>query len=279
VTGASGVFDLRDGFAGEVNPSHATPAFDTMLEALADAGGGVLYVPPGDWIVSAPVAIVTPGTRLLGAGMRASYIRARAEAPFHTVEVTAGDVSIERVTVVGILDALDDLDPGYHAIRFGAESADWVQIRDVVVEDAHGYGIGLQRASYSYVVIENVVINRTGSDGIDFKNSENDGTRCFLRHMRVERSAVLATQDAGIDVRGNLRIQSVDVLEVGPDRSGVRFRPGDADMPNGLGGDWSSLEGYYITATDSTSHPVDIVAEEGVTVAVGSVEVVDRGTR
>lgn len=267
-----GAIDLRDAFDGPVEPLEATPAFGRALDAIADAGGGVLYVPPGTWVVDEPITVTQARTAILGAGMRASVISPRPGVAIHTVDVSAPAVTIERLTIRGVLESTPGLDQGYHAIRFGDVDADWVEIRDVVVEDARGYGIGFQKASYRDVVLENVSVHGSGADGIDFKNDEDDGGRCFLRHVTVERSGLLETDKAGIDVRGVIRLAGIEVLGVRAGNTGVRFREGEAGAVNGIGGYWSSMEGFYVEVSDDGAVGVAGTDLTGVQAAVGSVE-------
>jgi len=263
-------FDLRDGFAGAVDPERASPAFANRLAAIADAGEGVLVVPPGRWVVDEEVRLTTRGSSLQGAGMRASVIEVQAGARTHGVVVEAGGVTIERLTVLGNRESLDD-DDGFHGIRAGSDDADWLHIRDVCVEQAPAYGIGLQRASYEFVLIENVSIRECGRDGIDFKNVHDVGSRCFLKNVTVERHGLREANTAGIDIRGNVRMQNIEVIAVGEGRSGVRFRSGERGSQNGLGGDWSGLVNYFVTTAGRGARGVDNGDLTGVRVGNGNV--------
>jgi hypothetical protein len=263
--------DLRDAAGnGRADPTHATPLFRRALATVAAHGGGTIYVPPGEWVVDEAVRIATPGTTLRGAGVRASRIRVRDKVLSHGIAVEASSVIVERLTVVGNRKTVSK-PPGHHGIRLGGDQADWIVLRDLAVEDAQAYGIGLEKGSFESIVIENVSVSRSGADGIDFKNSENTGTRCFLRNITVEESGMGSAGKAGIDVRGRVRLQNIDVLAVGPGQAGVRFRDSSKTGRNGVGGLWSSVGNFFITKSHRAGEAIQNPDQQGVSIGNGTV--------
>jgi hypothetical protein len=269
--GADPAVDLRDAAGGgAVDPAHATPLFRRALATLAAQGGGLLYVPPGEWVVDEAVRIATPGTTVRGAGVRASRVRVRNRVLAHGIVIETTGVVVERLTVVGNRASVP-VTPGHHGIRVGGDQADWIVLRDLAVEDAQAYGIGLQKGSFESIVIENVSVSGSGADGIDFKNTTDTGTRCFLRNVTVERSGLTTPAKSGIDVRGRVRLQNIDVLAVGAGQAGVRFRDTDKNGNNGVGGLWSSVGNFYITKSHRAGVGIQNPNQRGVSIGNGTV--------
>jgi hypothetical protein len=202
--------------------------------------------------------------------MRASQIRVRAGVQSHGVVVEANGVVVERLTVIGNRDSVPTT-PGHHCIRVGGDDADWLVLRNLAVEDAQAYGIGLEKGSFESVVLENVSVKGSGADGIDFKNTANSGTRCFLRNVTVEKSGMTTAGKSGIDVRGRVQLQNIDVLEVSSGQAGIRFRDTDRNGRNGIGGLWSSVHNFYITKSRLAGIGIQNPQQKGVAIGNGNV--------
>jgi hypothetical protein len=273
------MFDIRAYGPAPPNPltpahtsAQITQAFTSALAAIATHGGGVLYVPPGVWKVDTGLSLATQGTTLLGAGMTASTIALSATSAGDTlVKCNADRLSIERLTLQG-QTPIEDVG-GHHGIRVGG-SHKWVRIRDVIVKDVRAYGIGLESGSYSYIEIDSVSIINCGNDGIDWKNDDTigpvpppngavqpdahpelSGTRNFIRNVVVKDFGQAEPAQAGIDVRGRVGIQSIDLFIETSGMWGVRFREDTVD--HGMDADWSTLENYYVK-TVGTEDPDEI---------------------
>jgi hypothetical protein len=265
------VIDLRDAAgATRVDPDNASPLFRAALATIAKRGGGEVYVPPGEWTIDEAVQITTPATTLRGAGVRASRLRMRAGAAAHCVIVEVTGVVVERLTVIGNGRSPSSI-AGHHGIRVAGHDADWVVLRDLAIQETQAYGIGLEKGSFESVVIENVSISDSGADGIDFKNTTNTGTRCFLRNVTVERPGVSSAGKAGIDVRGRVRLLNIDVLGVKGGTAGIRFRDTDRNGNNGTGGLWSSVDNYYVTTVNGGAEGIQNPRQKGVAIGNGNV--------
>jgi hypothetical protein len=299
--GEVGLGELWRTLPADTDRSSAGPAIDRELEALATHGrGGVLYLPPGEWTVDRAVRVLSDDVTITGAGMRATRLRLADDVRDHVVEVLADGVSIERLTIVGNGAASDREGLG-HGIRAG-DNAAHLLVRDVVVEDVQGYGIGLQPQAgddakvgglFNDVVLRNVAVRGTGLDGIDIKNYDGDneacpaasyedepvtppgcnGRRSFLRNISVSGIAQHRPlrDQRGIDVRGLRLLQNIDVLDVPPTSHGVLFRTELGGTPNGRGGQWSTLEGFYISTEGSLEQGIFHDDLEGVEVHHGFV--------
>jgi hypothetical protein len=289
----------------DTDADDAGAGIEAQLEAIADHGrGGVLYLPPGEWTVREPVRIPADNVALTGAGMRATRLRLAPGVRGHVVTVDGDGVSIERLTIVGNGAAFEGEELG-HGIRVGS-NARHLLVRDVVVEDVQGYGIGFQpRAErdepgdvnvgglFHDVALRNVIVRGSGRDGIDFKNYdwENsacpresyeetpstpprcNGSRSFLRNVSVTgfgQHEPIRDQ-RGIDIRGQRLLQNIEVLDVPEPSDGVLFRTEVGGRPNGRGGQWSTLEGFYVSMQGGAEHGVSQVDLEGVEVHTGFV--------
>jgi hypothetical protein len=281
----SAAVDLRSHFRGYPDPRDPRAvgaAFGRALAAIAEAGGGTLYVPPGEWMLGGgadvpPVVLTTPGTRLVGAGMRATVLRVAEREHRAAVAVRAADVTIERLTLRGNLHAPP---PGAfpHGLTMRGDPT-FLTIRDVVVEEAAGYGIYIRGRSdepgvYTHVLLRNVVVRDCGNDGIDFKQVDRRaqtptlraaGPRAWLRSISIRdhsRSRPTATEERagerGIDVRGQVHIVGLEVLGVraalnrAPGALAVKFRAtgNTSDRRTGARSDgaaWSTLDTYHVT--------------------------------
>ena len=255
------MFDIRTYGASANNPAANTQAITAALAAIATNGGGVLYVPPGVWKLNAGIPLSTPGTTLLGTGIKASTLALATGVNDTVVKVNVNNVSVERLTVQGHPPYPNS--GGNHGIRFGS-SVQWGRVRDVIVSSTFGYGIGLEGGSYSYIEIDSVSISDCGHDGIDWKNDDTtnadhtvadahpelSGTRNIVRNVIVRDFAGAEAAQAGVDVRGRVGLQNIEVFVPALGLFGVRFR--QTSVEHGIGGDWSTLENYYVEVPDNS---------------------------
>ncbi len=299
--------DLRLFFEGEVDPGDAkavTRAFRNAGEELAARGGGRLYVPPGRWLLeaaedepAAAVSLRTPGTTLCGAGILATTLKLAGRQDCHVVSIEAPGITVERLTVAGGLDHEPaDVRAGRaeperrcHGISI-RECPAFTSIREVLVEDVVGYGIGSiivhggpkpEPDPYCHIRMHNVSLRRIGDDAIDFKIDVNPdpaadgpdpalmgwrGPRAFLRNIAVADHSLLSPNAAapargenGIDGRGQLHIQNVEVTGVRPGEfgksggAGITLRDemvpggGVCSASHGRGAQWSTLQNYFVS--------------------------------
>jgi hypothetical protein len=300
--------DLRTFFDGDVRPDDAaatTEAFRRADLALAAAGGGTLEVPPGRWVVralerdrSTAILLRTPGTTLRGAGVLATTIALEAGQDCHVIVVVVPGTTIERLHIVG---GLQHQPAEVHAGRVEParrshgislrECPSYALVRDVLIEDVVGYGIGsiivrggdqLEPDPFTQLRLHNVTLRRIGDDAIDFKIDVDHerlrpgdpdpaamghrGPRAFVKNISVVDHSVLgpcepspARGENGIDGRGQLHIQNVEVLRIRPGAWGKQggagitlrdeTRPGGgiSSASHGRGGQWSTVQNYHLT--------------------------------
>lgn len=302
--------DLRDFFPnGDPQPSDAaatTEAFRRADKALAKAGGGTLEIPPGRWLVEAlprdpSVAVIlrTAGTTVRGAGILATTLALAEGHDCHVLMIVAPGITVERLTIVGGLQhqppevLAGEAVPARrsHGISI-RECPAFTLIRDVLIEDVVGYGIGSiivrggpkpEPDPFVHVRMHNVTLRRIGDDGIDFKidvdidHPDPDGPdparlgrlgpRGFLKNIAVVDHSVLGPNgtadrvrgENGVDARGQLHLQNIEVLRVRPGGwgkhggAGITFRDetgpgrGVSSASHGRGGQWSTLQNYHLT--------------------------------
>ncbi|UGS36851.1 right-handed parallel beta-helix repeat-containing protein [Capillimicrobium parvum] len=279
-TRSAAIIDLRDHFEATADPGDPEAvalAFASAAAEVEAARGGTIYVPPGEWLLAGAgddrepvVRLATPGTRLLGAGMRATRLRLAPGENRAVVGVKAPGVTLERLTVRGNLDAPPPRGSP-HGITMRGDPT-FFTISDVVVESVCGYGIFVRAVRddpglFTHVMLRNVVIDGCGNDGIDFKvvrkatrkaRYRSPGPRAYLRSVSVRDHSVRKplpggqAGERGIDVRGQLHMHGIEILAVkaGTARTkgalGVAFRP-HGDSNHGRNGGWSTLENYFIS--------------------------------
>ncbi len=275
------VLDLRTFFQGPIDPGDSasvTAAFAAALLEIEKRHGGTLYVPPGVWRVrssnsgKAPVRLATPGMTLICAGMRATRVQLDG-AKSAVITVLAPAVCIERMTVGGNLHSMD---PGGVGIAVRRDPT-FVSIRDVVVESVGGYGIFFKSRRddpevFANNTLRNVVVKQSGDDGIDFKAMKGQIERPYISHMKTAGPRALMRNVAirdhsqlyphpqyenrgerGIDVRGQVHLHNVEVVNVKPGahtRSGavgVKFRNRGTNGTKGSGAEWSTLENFFVS--------------------------------
>src|SRR6185437_5637050 len=91
---------VADFNADPTNASDSTQAFKNALSALASAGGGVLYIPAGEYMITSTLPWTSGHSlMILGDGEDASMInRASAIAPFHTFDIqNSGGVTVQNL--------------------------------------------------------------------------------------------------------------------------------------------------------------------------------------
>ena len=100
--------DVQTYGADPTNGSDSTAAFKEALSAVAAAGGGVLYIPAGEYQISSTLTWTSGDSlMILGDGEDASIInRASAAAPFHTFDIqNSGGVTIQNLNILNTVSA------------------------------------------------------------------------------------------------------------------------------------------------------------------------------
>ncbi len=274
-----------------------TQAIEDAIAELASDGGGKLHFPAGVYLVDnqdAPAAswdndaaiwITTNNIYLEGAGVGATKLKLKNSADCHVIKfgqrvgtaiaITNGGVSGMEIDGNRANQSAPTVtDDHWQGIDVSSD-ATRIHLEDLYIHDCQYYAIGFQNASFSYCVVENVVIGNTGADGIDWKDEDADNTGNMINNVSVTNhglSSVLS-DEAGIDIRGGVAVSNVTVNSFGATAglTGIRLQypTSDADLaePATLtnfridGGDQASTVGLRISqrfAKVSNGHITDV---------------------
>lgn len=96
------VLDYLPGQTPSATPSVNTAAFQSALDAVSAAGGGIVWVPPGTYIVSSTTSINVPsGVSLRGAGRQVTFIRVNAGLTIDLVTCFGSNTEVYGITFSG----------------------------------------------------------------------------------------------------------------------------------------------------------------------------------
>lgn len=257
----------------ELDDTNAIQAALASAEAVRGARVllpiGVLYLsdlPPLD-----QVALKIDRARqltLAGAGPNRTRLVLRSKIDAHVIAISdAENVQVSDLALDG--DRRERRNT--HGIRV-ASSTDIV-LRNLRIHSVAHYGIGLQRGPLRRITIERVVIDDTGGDGIDFKNTAAQNDEIVIREVQVSRPGQVAPRQAGIDIRGRAHLSQIDIRELPSGATGIRFRE-DGDS-TGPGGHRSTLSGFRVEGAPGSSGVA--IAASDVTVREGTVIGTDTG--
>jgi hypothetical protein len=237
-----------------------TNAINNCIAAVAAAGGGVVYFPPGTYLVKfqglallgadkeIAITVQANNIHLVGAGRGCVQIKQMDGAiRAHVVKfgtrvgtpVLVSNCSIRGVTIDG--NNLNITSPNPSPDEKNGDcinvssSAERIIITDVNCKMAGHYGIGMQRAAFKDCLIEDVVITDTNGDGIDWKIDINAAARnnkvVNVTVLRHGLNTALSPQ-AGLDVRNGVSVYGCYVGEYAGDEAGLRVQIGaDAGEP------------------------------------------------
>lgn len=265
--GPIGVSMLDDMFGGPTGLDVRVP-LQAAIDYVGDNGGGVVFVPAGTWQVSKnpshSYAInVRTGVTLRGEG----YSTVIQLAPSEDATV----LNLLGVSKVRIADLVVDgnraeqtVGAAAHGIRL--ESVSDSAIQGVKVMNANSYGIGMQAGTMTNILLDDLDVQNTGSDGIDIKNHNDDNSGIFIRNIRGEGWAIDGSGDVLLDIRGPAHLAHIHGKNPGSDEaSGIRFRDGELLSTNGLGGHNSTLVDFTLEMG---------TADDGVRIEARNVDVI-----
>lgn len=169
-------------------PVDARAILQALIDKVADAGGGIVELPPG-WIALSGTLLMRDGVFLVGAAGDLTNFFALDGMNAHVLQsVGAGEFHARGFTIWGNRQYQDPT-KGFHAFRFGLDATAIrnVVLDDIIIRGSAGYGIGLQSAGwFDGFIIRRVRIVETDSDGIDIKNRANDNDANDIEHLTVE---------------------------------------------------------------------------------------------
>jgi hypothetical protein len=221
-----------------------TAAINAAIQAVGDAGGGLVLVPAGRYLVSNsnPVAPSWVYRRCIYFGM--DNVTLQGDGPGATVFVQAANqnthvvcfgewqtVSVKNCGIVGV--TID----GSRATQLAPTLLDWhgagvnvfngcrnITIDKFHIKECQYYGVGFGRDDFQACNVTNGLIEDVGADGIDYKNDSGLNSGNLISNVRVRRFglAVIDPEQAGINIRGGTDVDHVWVTEFSGDRNGIR---------------------------------------------------------
>jgi hypothetical protein len=262
------------------------PAIQDAIDA-AEVSGGVVYFPKGIYLLDSStvsglcLTVEANDVFLRGDGRGVSVLKVGDGQ-------NAACVNFQYMTGGGIsgleIDGNRANQAGGHGVRSGGGLVGWL-CRDMYIHDTFSYGIGLQfntpagDSSYTDCVLEDIVIENTGLDGIDVKNHDNTNSNNKMSNVTVRRAG-LRTDVAGqacVDIRGPWELNNISCFDFSDGettncQSGIRFRPGETSDSSGVGGHYSSLTNFHVEAGSTTTETVGLhIQSYNVTVSSGVV--------
>lgn len=233
-----------------------TAAIQSAIDA-AELVNGVVYFPSGTYLLDSNHPIHTGMFLVNDSGIVHFRGDGRGVSILKTGDEQGGSMLMISDSVGGSVRGLEfdgnrANTTGGHAIRSGGNLTDYT-IEDVYIHDMFSYGIGLQAGAIVNMLIDNVVIEDTGLDGIDVKNFENGNMSNKMVNVTVRRAGLREDQSdqACIDLRGQWKLSNIDCVEFsGNCSTGIRFRFGETSDPGGYGGHMSQLSNFFIKAAN-----------------------------
>jgi hypothetical protein len=227
------------------------PGIERLLAEAESRGRGTIRLPAGRFLLdpgSRQTALRFPANvRLEGAGRDQTTLIMAPGAQGHVINASFGWVQIADLTIDGNAARR----PGKigHDLRV---EGDKILIERVRLINSVSYGLAIgQRRFARDVVVKDLEIVNAGADGVDLKNKlqrtegisfENIIVRGFGRPDPDLDPALVGTRQdrrrgkAAVDLRGSrCVVRGLRVIGLRHGRDGLRFRPGEADDPNGPG--------------------------------------------
>ena len=281
-----------------------TVAIQSAIDAAFTAGGGVVNLPAGTFLVStsaltetlwnAGVAwpatdgclVLRDGVSLIGEGANVTTIKSN-NANKTVIQIADGNnTKVANLTIEG---GGSSTGAGHGIIQLLSTNDNSTVCENMVFDGLYitnvgSYAIGIENGNCFNVVVSNVRAYDIGADGIDFKNrgTLKNNTGIFISNVCVEKygqRVSLGSGMAGIDIRGvanvsNVQVKMVSVATIG--HTGIRFRTASAADPNQEWAAKSSLTNFYVYSDDTGSTNVDnyglAVGSKDVTVSNGYIE-------
>lgn len=238
-----------------------TAAINKALDAVGTSGGGMVYMPPGNYLVSnsnsgaahwdnrRAIRINYNNVRLVGAGAGSTKITLADGADAHILVIgnrgTAGETAItcsdvliqdiqidgNRLTQSEPTDAADHWAGIYVCNVVGGPACARVGIERVYIHDVQYYAIGFQRDNFFGCWVRDAWLENTGADGLDWKMDSAMGhgnviDNLVIRHWGLAET-ITATPQAALDLRQGVFANNIDVRYPGPvGRVGIRIQDG-----------------------------------------------------
>ena len=217
---------------------------------LKAKGGGVLYLPAADdeyavdngalsgasWDDQAGVWVDGDNIHIVGDGPGATNVKLLNSGDAHVFKfgqrvgasLAVNHCSISNMTIDGNRanqTAPTLTDNHWHAIDFSYGGKNLIA-RNLHIKNCVYYAIGFQRLEFIDCLVEKVIIEDVGADGIDMKDDDGTSRNNTCRDVVVRRFGLIGgifTTQAGINPRGGWTIENCQVFEfTGASYAGIR---------------------------------------------------------
>lgn len=142
------------------------PAFSAAIAAAVAAGGGTVFVPEGDYLLTGGSVSIPTGVSLQGVGARSILRKATSSGQVHVnIPSSATDITVQGIACVGPGDqvvASENLEPTAILLN-GSNSR--VKVLDCFIKDIAGFGVGVGSGCADILVRGNH-IDGTGNTGL-----------------------------------------------------------------------------------------------------------------
>jgi len=241
------LFDSADAIPVSVKPFGAkgdgvtddTAAINAAIAFAALLGGGRVFFPRGTYLLSnsnpgdsswdnfVALWIKSNNIHLEGEGWGATTLKLKNAANCHVVKfgqranatVTVSNCSISNLSIDGnkANQTVPDQNNNHWNGVDVSSGCSKVRIQNLNVSNTAYYGIGMQRDAISDSLIENVVIDGPGADGIDWKNDSGTGTGNVVRNVSVSNYGALpdlSFPQCGVDLRSGIYAENIVIKDM-----------------------------------------------------------------
>jgi Pectate lyase superfamily protein len=134
-SGETAWVDVQDYGADPTGAASSNTAFSEALTAVANAGGGVLYIPVGEYLIESTLSWTSADSlMIIGDGEDASIIKRASATPFHTFNIqNSGGVTVQNLNIVNTVSATNFTDDQV-GLYFGA--CDRVRLQNVHISSS-----------------------------------------------------------------------------------------------------------------------------------------------
>lgn len=226
-----------DEYVPDLGGPSVASAIQAAIDEAAAAGGGTVVLPAGDLLLDHDIDLLSQVT-LRGVSWSGTNLTGQGAGVL--VADGAEGAGLEQLTVP--------------TVRFG-ESASFTVLRQVRVRDAEGHAIVLPTRQAHHVLVEQVVIERCGGDGV--RHTAGDSQGVFISEVAVEGFGLDADGACALRLGARALVSQIHVEPVDAGQTGVAFEPGS---------ELSALTNY--TMRVNGGRPVSITPES-LQVAIG----------
>lgn len=162
-----------------------------------------------------------------------------------------------------------------------SNNCQYTELRNLYVRDTQYYGIGLGQDGLSNCRVYNVETNRTGADGLDWKNNSNDQTGGIIDGFKARNFGLLPmsnvlTPQAGLDLRSGVSANNINISSMTGESGliGIRIQRGTAGE---VMAQPSTISNWKVEGSGAADSQGVRVISRGSTVEYGSAKGCDDG--